>query len=82
MAEALAYAQDVADVRPLPLLRGLPCQHPQGDAFFQFARNRVGSMGKHFPAPLKCVDAVEAATQRKFDDGMRFEFCRSRLRAR
>ena len=28
---------------------------------------------KNFPAPLKCVDAVEAATRRKFDDGMAFE---------
>ncbi len=73
MAEALAFAAEVADVRPLPLVRKLPCQHPQGDAYFQFARNMVGGMAKHFPAPLKCVDAVEAATKRKFDDGMRFE---------
>jgi 3-hydroxyacyl-CoA dehydrogenase len=73
MAEALAFAAEVADVRPLPLVRNLPCKHPQGDAYFQFARNMVGGMAKNFPAPLKCVDAVEAATQRKFDDGMRFE---------
>jgi len=73
MAEALAFAAQVADVRPLPLVRNLPCKHPQGDAYFQFARNMVGGMAKNFPAPLKCVDAVEAATQRKFDDGMRFE---------
>ena len=73
MAQALAFALDVADVRPLPLVRNLPCKHPQGDAYFQFARNMVGGMAKNFPAPLKCVDAVEAATQRKFEDGMRFE---------
>ncbi|MDD2879130.1 MAG: 3-hydroxyacyl-CoA dehydrogenase NAD-binding domain-containing protein [Rhodoferax sp.] len=73
LAEALALAQDVADVRPLPLVRQLPCIHPQGDAYFQFARNMVGGMAKHFSAPLKCVDAVEAATKRQFDDGLRFE---------
>ncbi len=73
LAEALAYAAEVATVRPLPLVRQLPCKHPQGDAYFQFARNMVGGMAKNFPAPLKCVDAVQAATQRKFDDGMRFE---------
>ncbi len=73
MTEALAYAAAVASVRPLPLVRNLPCRHPQGDAYFQFARNMVGGMAKNFPAPLKCVDAVQAATQRKFDDGMRFE---------
>jgi 3-hydroxyacyl-CoA dehydrogenase len=73
MAEALAFAAEVAEVRPLPLVRNLPCKHPQGDAYFQFARNMVGGMAKNFPAPLKCVDAVEAATKRKFADGMALE---------
>ncbi|VTU32953.1 Fatty acid oxidation complex subunit alpha [Variovorax sp. PBS-H4] len=54
----------------LPLVRNLPCKHPQGDAYFQFARNTVGAMSKNYPAPLKCVDAVEAATKLKFDEGM------------
>jgi len=73
LAEALAYAAEVADVRPLPLVRNLPCKHPLGDAYFQFARNMVKGMAKNFPAPAKCVDAVEAATQKKFDEGMAFE---------
>ena len=51
-------------------MRNLPCKHPLGDAYFQFARNMVGGMSKNYPAPLKCVDAVEAATKMKFDDGM------------
>jgi 3-hydroxyacyl-CoA dehydrogenase len=72
-AEALAFAQEVAAVRPLPLVRNLPCRHPQGDAYFQFARNMVKGMAKNYPAPAKCVDAVEAATQKKFADGMLFE---------
>ena len=71
--EAFALAQSMADVRPLPLVRNLPCKHPNRDAYFQFARNMAKGMAKNFPAPLKCVDAVEAATKRKFDDGMRFE---------
>ncbi|HCL86999.1 MAG TPA: 3-hydroxyacyl-CoA dehydrogenase, partial [Comamonadaceae bacterium] len=69
--EALAFAKSVADTRPLPLVRNLPCKHPQGDAYFQFARNMVKGMAKNFPAPAKCVDAVEAATRsKKFDDGL------------
>lgn len=68
--EAFAFARSVADVRPLPLVRNLPCKHPQGDAYFQFARNMVKGMAKNFPAPAKCVDAVEAATKRKFEDGL------------
>ena len=72
-AEALAFAQSVADARPLPLVRNFPCKHPEGDAYFQFARNMIKGMAKNYPAPAKCVDAVEAATKRKFADGMRFE---------
>ncbi|MDR3451379.1 MAG: 3-hydroxyacyl-CoA dehydrogenase NAD-binding domain-containing protein [Rhodoferax sp.] len=68
--DALAFARSIADARPLPLVRNLPCKHPLGDAYFQFARNMVKGMAKNFPAPGKCVDAVEAATQQKFDAGM------------
>jgi len=71
--DALALARSVADVRPLPLVRDLPCKHPLGDAYFQFARNMVGGMSKNFPAPLKCVDAVEAATKNKIDQGLAIE---------
>jgi 3-hydroxyacyl-CoA dehydrogenase len=77
MEEALAFAREVAkthaDGSALPLVRNLPCKHPQGEAYFQFARNMVKGMAKNYPAPLKCVDTVEAATNRKFADGMAYE---------
>ena len=71
--EAIAFAREKADVRPLPLVRDLKCKHPLGDAYFQFARNMVGGMSKNFPAPLKNVDIVEIATKSKFDEGMKKE---------
>ena len=75
--EAISYAQELATQHAygssLPLVRNLPCKHPQGDAYFQFARNMVKGMAKNFPAPPKCVDAVEAATKKKFEEGMAFE---------
>jgi 3-hydroxyacyl-CoA dehydrogenase len=71
--EAMAFARSLADVRPLPRVRDLPCKHPLGDAYFQFARNMVKGMSKNYPAPAKCVDAVETATKKKFDEGMAFE---------
>ncbi len=71
--EALAFAKSVADARPLPLVRDMKARHPLGDAYFQFARNMVKGMAKNFPAPAKCVDAVEAATKKKFDEGMAYE---------
>ena len=73
LEETKAFAASIADTRPLPLVRDLKCKHPEGDAYFQFARNMVRGMAKNFPAPEKCLDAVQAATKRKFDDGMAFE---------
>ncbi|MRT32878.1 3-hydroxyacyl-CoA dehydrogenase, partial [Xylella fastidiosa subsp. multiplex] len=61
--EAVEFAKSVAAKGgDLPLVRSLPCRHPQGDAYFQFTKNMVGGMSKNYPAPLKCIDAVQAAT--------------------
>ena len=73
--EAMALAREKAaahakDGSAFPLVRNLPCKHPSGDAYFQFARNMVKGMSKNFPAPAKCVDAVQAATKQKFEQGM------------
>jgi len=70
---AIAFAQDKAGVRPLPLVRNLKVEHPNPQAFLQFARNMVGAMSKNFPAPLQCIEAVAASTTMKFDDGMKAE---------
>ncbi|KKW68171.1 3-hydroxyacyl-CoA dehydrogenase [Lampropedia cohaerens] len=68
--EALAFARSVARVTDLPRVRDLPAKHPQGEAFFQFARNTAGAVAKNLPAPIKCVDAVEAATTLPFAQGL------------
>jgi 3-hydroxyacyl-CoA dehydrogenase len=71
---ACAMARDAAaKPGPYPRVRDLKVSHRDPDAYFGFARNMVGGMSKNFPAPLKCVDAVEAAVKRKFDDGMLVE---------
>ena len=70
---ACAFALEVADLRPLPLVRNLKASHPQGDAYFAFARNTVRAVAKNFPAPEKCVDCVEAATQKGIEEGLLFE---------
>jgi 3-hydroxyacyl-CoA dehydrogenase len=73
MDSAIAFAKEIADVRPLPMVRDLKCKHPEGDAYFGFARNTAKAMAKNFPAPARCVDAVEQATKARFDDGMKYE---------
>ncbi|WP_343628505.1 3-hydroxyacyl-CoA dehydrogenase NAD-binding domain-containing protein [Roseateles sp.] len=70
---AVQYALEIADKRPLPRVRDLKAQHPESQAFFQFARNTVGAMSKNFPAPLQCVETVANAVSMKFEDGMRAE---------
>ena len=73
LAGAVAFANEIADVRPLPRVRDLTVSHPNADAYFQFARNTVGAMSKNFPAPLKCVEAVAAAVSKPFEAGLAFE---------
>lgn len=74
LAGALAFASEIADVRPLPRVRDLKATHPNADAYFQFARNTVKAMAKAFPAPAKCVDCVEQAVKsRSLEEGLAYE---------
>ena len=71
---ALAYAQEIAAVRPLPLLRKLKATHPNADAYFGFARNMVKGQSRHYPAPPRCVDCVEQAVKASsFEAGLAYE---------
>jgi 3-hydroxyacyl-CoA dehydrogenase len=74
---AIAFASDVAAKHakgePLPLVRNLKVTHPNPDGYFGFVRTTVGAMSRNFPAPLKCVDAVEASLKKPFEEGLRAE---------
>ena len=73
LAGAVAFAKEVADKRPLPKIRDIKIDFPLVEGFFAFARNTVNAVAKNYPAPKKCVDAVEAAVTKRFDDGIAFE---------
>ncbi len=71
---ALALANKVVqEGRGLPRVRDRKVNEPNAEAFLQFARNTVGAMSKHFPAPLKCLEAVAAAANKPFDEGQKIE---------
>ena len=70
---AVAFAQGIADQRPLPKIRDIKIDFPLYEGYFGFARNTVNAVAKNYPAPKKCVDAVEAAVTMRFDDGIAFE---------
>ncbi|NEX62266.1 3-hydroxyacyl-CoA dehydrogenase NAD-binding domain-containing protein [Noviherbaspirillum galbum] len=73
MEAAIAFANKVADARPLPKVRDIKIDYPNHEGFLQFSRNTVRAMAGPFPAPVKCIDAVEAAVTKRFDDGLRYE---------
>src|ERR1700761_1094391 len=71
---ALAFARKVgAKEGPHPKVRDRKIEHPNAAGFIQFARNTVAAVAKNFPAPQKCIDAVEAGVQNGFDKGLAFE---------
>ena len=73
LASAVAFAEKIADARPLPKVRERKVDYPNHEAFLQFSRNTVKAMAGPFPAPLECVETVAASVTMKFDDGMKFE---------
>ncbi len=70
---AVAMARDKAGDPARPRVRDLKVQHPNAEAFIQFARNTVGAMSKNFPAPGKSIEAIAASLTRPFDEGMKIE---------
>ncbi|HET8724875.1 MAG TPA: 3-hydroxyacyl-CoA dehydrogenase NAD-binding domain-containing protein [Anaeromyxobacteraceae bacterium] len=73
VAGAVAFAETVAGVRPLPLVRDIRVEDPRAAAFVGFARTAVGAVAKDYPAPPKCVDAVEVAATKPFEEGLAWE---------
>jgi 3-hydroxyacyl-CoA dehydrogenase len=71
MPAALAFARRVAaQPGPHPKVRERNIEHPNPAGFLQFARNSVAAVAKHFPAPHKCIDAIEAGVLKGFDRGL------------
>jgi 3-hydroxyacyl-CoA dehydrogenase len=73
MAGAIAYAEEIAGKRPFPKVRDIKIELSDREVFFKTARTTVGAASKHFPAPLKCVECVEAAVTLPFEEGMKVE---------
>jgi 3-hydroxyacyl-CoA dehydrogenase len=70
---AMAFAHEIADVRPLPKVRDHQIQDADAPQVLQAMREQIKAQAKHYPAPTKCIDAVEAAINLPFEDGLSFE---------
>jgi 3-hydroxyacyl-CoA dehydrogenase len=72
----LDFAQELVGRRTHPRLRAARALLPRGvdaDSFFRAARARVAKQARGQISPLKCVDAVEAAVLRPFEEGVQIE---------
>jgi len=71
---AVAFARDMATSgRSHPRVRDWSVQHPNPEGFIEFVRPAIAAAAPNFPAPLKCVDAVETAVKKPFIEGLKFE---------
>jgi len=71
---AVDFAEKAAaEKRGLPKVRDIKIKYPNYEAYFQFVRNSIKAVARNYPAPLRCVDAVEAALTMPFEDGLQHE---------
>ena len=76
LAAAVAFAQRVADKRPLVRVRDLTDRIDQAKkdpAIFQNAAKAATARVRGGQAPLRCVEAVRASIELPFDQGLRRE---------
>ncbi|HET8934428.1 MAG TPA: 3-hydroxyacyl-CoA dehydrogenase NAD-binding domain-containing protein [Polyangiales bacterium] len=73
--QAVAWAEKlVAEQRPLRRIRDLKDKLAEGTPeFFAKFRKSQGKKNRGFPAPEKIIQCVEAAVQKPFDEGLKFE---------
>jgi len=65
--------ESAASGKPLPRVRDWKIEHPNAEGFLAFARQGVAAASTNYPAPLKCLDAIEAAVKQPFDKGLKIE---------
>ncbi len=76
VAGAVAFAAGVASRRPLPRARDLSANVDEtkvDPALFDKARKDAAARARGGKAPLRCVDAVKAAVELPFDEGLKRE---------
>jgi 3-hydroxyacyl-CoA dehydrogenase len=72
--EAIDFAEKTsAERRSPPKVRDIKIDYPGYEAFFGFARNSIKAAAAHYPAPLRCVDGIQAAITMDFDKGIQHE---------
>ncbi len=75
-AEAVAFAQRIADSRPLPRVRDKTDKLVEAmtdPGMFEAMRKSIARKARNQKAPYHCIACVEAAVSQPFDEGLRTE---------
>jgi 3-hydroxyacyl-CoA dehydrogenase len=71
---AIEFAKKiVARGGPHPRVRDREIEHDNAEGLLQFSRQAVTAAAKNHPAPRRCIDAIEAAVKKPFEEGLREE---------
>jgi 3-hydroxyacyl-CoA dehydrogenase len=74
LQSAVSFARKVvSEGRGTRRVRDIKPAMPNYEAFFAFARNTVKAVAGPYPAPLACLEAVAAAFDRPFEQGIKRE---------
>jgi len=74
-SDVVAFARTIAGNRTHPKLRdaAVAPTGKNGGSFFATAREQVAKRARGLPAPMRCVEAVEAAAALPFEQGLALE---------
>ena len=73
---AIAFAQKIADVRPVPKIRDNDeklAEARQDPGMFDAMRKKIARKARNQIAPYQCIRCVEAAVELPFDEGVKRE---------
>lgn len=74
LAGAAVFARDAAlKPGPYPRLRDRSVDHPDPEAYLEFVRANLAARYPNHPAPLRSLEAIQAAVHLPFDQGLAVE---------
>lgn len=71
-ADAVAFAQSIKGKTP-PKIRDIACEYPHTASYFQFTRNMTAQFLVAGNAVKYCIQCVETAATKPFDEGVKVE---------
>lgn len=74
LAAAVAFALDKASQpAPYPRVRDRKVEHANAQGYLALVKSGLQARKQHLPAPQRCVEALLAATELPFDEGLALE---------